>query len=82
VKLLREARFWQKRPFRLIERVESGKTRRLDLVQARTRFRVRMPLESEGWHSVAFFAQADKSCLIESRKMEPITAGDYILFRI
>lgn len=47
--------------------------------------RVRMPNESEcgqSRYSIAFFAQADKSALIESPGHETITAGDYILSRI
>lgn len=47
--------------------------------------RVRMPTEEEcnkSRYSIAFFAQADKSALIESPGHEPITAGDYILSRV
>jgi len=33
-------------------------------------------------YSIAFFAQADKGCVIKSQKSEPITAGDYLLGRI
>ena len=47
--------------------------------------RVRMPTEEEcgtSRYSVAFFAQADKSVLIESQETDPITAGDYIFSRI
>lgn len=51
--------------------------------------RVRMPTPAEcippsSRYSIAFFAQADKSGLIETNNgvHEPITAGDYILSRI
>jgi isopenicillin N synthase-like dioxygenase len=49
--------------------------------------RVRMPTEQEctppsSRYSIAFFAQSDKSAVIESKTSEPITAGDYILSRI
>jgi len=47
--------------------------------------RVRMPTEAEcgtSRYSVAFFAQADKSVMINSQETDPITAGDYILSRI
>lgn len=47
--------------------------------------RVRMPTEGEcdkSRYSIAFFAQADKSALIESPGHAPITAGDYILSRV
>jgi isopenicillin N synthase-like dioxygenase/tRNA(Arg) A34 adenosine deaminase TadA len=47
--------------------------------------RVRMPTEAEcttSRYSMAFFAQSDKSAVIESEKSETITAGDYILSRI
>jgi isopenicillin N synthase-like dioxygenase/tRNA(Arg) A34 adenosine deaminase TadA len=39
-----------------------------------------IPMKSR--YSIAFFAQADKDVLIESKESEPITAGDYILSRI
>eukprot|EP00421_Protoceratium_reticulatum_P006283 CAMPEP_0168364852 /NCGR_PEP_ID=MMETSP0228-20121227/4417_1 /TAXON_ID=133427 /ORGANISM="Protoceratium reticulatum, Strain CCCM 535 (=CCMP 1889)" /LENGTH=365 /DNA_ID=CAMNT_0008377617 /DNA_START=40 /DNA_END=1137 /DNA_ORIENTATION=+ len=49
--------------------------------------RVRMPTARECTpprprYSMAFFMQADKSCVLRSEKHEPITAGDYILGRI
>jgi isopenicillin N synthase-like dioxygenase/tRNA(Arg) A34 adenosine deaminase TadA len=45
--------------------------------------RVRLPVDaSKPRYSIAFFAQADKNILIESKESEPITAGDYILSRI
>lgn len=45
--------------------------------------RVRLPVDaSKPRYSIAFFAQADKDTLIESKESEPITAGDYILSRI
>jgi isopenicillin N synthase-like dioxygenase/tRNA(Arg) A34 adenosine deaminase TadA len=45
--------------------------------------RVRLPEDaSQPRYSIAFFAQADKHVVIESKESEPITAGDYILSRI
>jgi len=45
--------------------------------------RVRLPQDaSASRYSIAFFAQADRSVLIEADKTEPITAGDYIQSRI
>jgi isopenicillin N synthase-like dioxygenase/tRNA(Arg) A34 adenosine deaminase TadA len=45
--------------------------------------RVRLPPDaSKPRYSIAFFAQADKHVVIESKESEPITAGDYILSRI
>jgi isopenicillin N synthase-like dioxygenase/tRNA(Arg) A34 adenosine deaminase TadA len=45
--------------------------------------RVRLPADaSKPRYSIAFFAQADKHVVIESKESEPITAGDYILSRI
>lgn len=47
--------------------------------------RVRMPTPDEcgtSRYSIAFFAQADKSAMIETPGQVPITAGDYILSRV
>jgi isopenicillin N synthase-like dioxygenase len=45
--------------------------------------RVRLPEDAtKSRYSIAFFAQADKHVVIESKESEPITAGDYILSRI
>ena len=47
--------------------------------------RVRMPTEeqcSSSRYSIAFFAQSDKSVMINSKNSNPISAGDYILSRI
>eukprot|EP00967_Tisochrysis_lutea_P154869 scaffold308597_cov27-Tisochrysis_lutea.AAC.1 len=47
--------------------------------------RVRMPVGEEcerPRYSIAFFAQANKGCIIKSEQSPPITAGDYILGRI
>jgi isopenicillin N synthase-like dioxygenase/tRNA(Arg) A34 adenosine deaminase TadA len=45
--------------------------------------RVRLPADaSKPRYSIAFFAQADKHVVIESKESEAITAGDYILSRI
>ena len=45
--------------------------------------RVRLPSDaSTARYSIAFFAQSDKSTLMETKNSEAITAGDYILGRI
>jgi len=45
--------------------------------------RVRLPVDaSKPRYSIAYFQQADKDVLIESKESDPITAGDYILSRI
>lgn len=45
--------------------------------------RVRLPRDaSKARYSIAYFAQSDKSTLLETKKSPPITAGDYILGRI
>jgi isopenicillin N synthase-like dioxygenase len=45
--------------------------------------RVRLPEDaSEARYSIAFFAQSDKSVLMETKSSKSITAGEYILGRI
>lgn len=45
--------------------------------------RVRLPEDaSKPRYSIAYFAQSDKSTLIETENIPAITAGDYILSRI
>ena len=45
--------------------------------------RVRLPKDAtNSRYSIAYFAQSDKSTLIETKNSPPITAGDYILSRI
>jgi isopenicillin N synthase-like dioxygenase len=45
--------------------------------------RVRLPDDAtKSRYSIAYFAQSDKSTLIETNNNPPITAGDYILSRI